>query len=317
MSSVTEVGSASSRRPYGPAPVPFAAVGVLLAVQAGLIGTGHVFAGDLAAGVLVVLLVTVSPRSETGAHAGELDPAGSDRDDPAVPALRALALAALVPVLGLGLPLADGSTAAATIVVSIMLAGIYLATAPLVGVGRSIAVSRRHPRLELGMGLFGLMLGLIAHLAGMPRAWLPGTSAATAAIAVIALLMAAIVEELVFRCLVQLSLQRLARRSGLVAATALSTALYAGSGSASLVLVIAIAAASFGWVVDRTGSALGALTGHAGFAIGAAVIWPLLLGTPSVPQWRGPVAAVALLLWLGVTAIFALRPASARLGADD
>jgi hypothetical protein len=274
---------------------PFAAAGDLVLIQVMLIGAGHVLAGEIAAAALMLLLI----------FAGQTDQwAGRPL---VVRAARAVALAALLPVLAAGLPLGDGSFAAATVVLAVLIAGIWLTAAPLVGVQRAIAFKVVNPAFQARIAAAGLMLGLVAYLAGAPRAW--GSHAAPVAVGagVVAVVGGAVSAELLFRCLVQVPLQRVARRAGLVAATALSTAVYVGSYPPSLVVVMAIAASMFGYAVDRTGTAVGAIAGHVGLAVGAGVLGPLILGTLSFPAWRGPEATVALVLWLGVVAIWVLR----------
>jgi membrane protease YdiL (CAAX protease family) len=269
---------------------PFAFAGALIANDFGVIGTGHVLVGDVIAAVLLLALLL----------AGSLPGKRADADEGPARALRALAIVALVPVLALGLPLRDASTAAATLLLAALLGGVFLAVAPVIGVRRRIAVTVIRPRVQVAVCVTGLGLGVLAYLAGAPRAWAPGTAAPRVAVAVVALIAGSIAEELVFRCLVQGALQRLGRVAGLLAAAALSTGIYAGSGPAPMIVTIAIAAIVFGAAVDRTGTAVGAIGGHVALALGAGVIGPLVIGTLHFPPWRGNTSTLALLLCLGV-----------------
>lgn len=280
---------------WQPTVAPFAAAGDLLLIQVVLIGGGHVLAGEIAAAALMLLLIIAGEPDQGAGH------------PVVVWALRAVALAALLPVLAAGLPLGDGSLAAATVVVAVLIAGVWLTAAPLVGVQRAIALKVVNVGFQARIAAAGFMLGLLAYLAGAPRAWPHHASPIAVGAGVVAVVGGAVSAELLFRCLVQVPLQRVARRAGLVAATALSAAVYVGSYPPSLVVVMAIAASMFGYAVDRTGTAIGAIAGHVGLAVGAGVVWPLILGTASFPAWRGPEATVALVLWLGVVAIWVLR----------
>ena len=89
---------------------------------------------------------------------------------------------------------------------------------------------------------------------------------------------AALVEEIVFRGLVQTSLQRLAGGVGALAAAGLFAVSYISFGSASLVLLMALAGLLFAHSVARSGVLGAALAGHVLLAAGAAVVWPVLLG---------------------------------------
>jgi hypothetical protein len=101
----------------------------------------------------------------------------------------------------------------------------------------------------------------------------------------------------------QASFQRVARRAGLLATIAVTSAVYVGSGPPSLVVVMAIAAVIFGFGVDRSGSALGALGGRIGLVLAAGFGGPLLIGAVGIvevhfPRWRGWEGTAALVIWL-------------------
>jgi membrane protease YdiL (CAAX protease family) len=87
-----------------------------------------------------------------------------------------------------------------------------------------------------------------------------------------------VVEEIVFRGLLQGALQRIAGRLGAVAATALFACAYLGGGPAGVVVAIAVAGAVFAYGFARSGNLYGAIAGHYALALGAFVVWPLLLG---------------------------------------
>jgi membrane protease YdiL (CAAX protease family) len=282
--------------------LPLIGAGALLLVQIGLFATGFLLLGDLASAVLVVVLLTASPRLLSAE---------------AVSATRALAVVAALPVIALGLPLRDGSLAAGTFVLAALTGGLWLAASPVIGINRARAFSPRRPLTQLPVALTGVGLGFLAYLAGAPRGWAPGASTFQMVLDGAALVCIAVAEELIFRWLLQASFQRLARRSGLIATIAVTSAVYAGSGPPSLVVVMAIAAVVFAFGVDRSGSALGALGGRIGLVLAAGFGGPLLIGAVGLvvvhfPRWRGWQGTAALVIWLLLATVVTVRGAKGR-----
>jgi membrane protease YdiL (CAAX protease family) len=151
----------------------------------------------------------------------------------------------------------------------------------------------------------GAVLGLVAYLV-RPSPLLPAAAGGgRVAVVVIAVTAAAVVEELVFRGLVQITLQRVAGRLGVVGASGLFACTYVTAGSASLVLAFALAGVVFAHGVARTGVLGAAIVGHCALAIGAFVVWPAVLGRTH-PAW--------LEAWLTTTGL-ALLVAAATLTA--
>jgi membrane protease YdiL (CAAX protease family) len=276
--------------------------GALLLVQVGLFATGFLLLGDLASAALVVVLLTAVPRSVSAASLG---------------ATRALAVVAALPVIALGLPLRDGSVAGGDLVLAGLTGGLWFAAAPVIGLNRPRAFSPRRPLTQLPVALAGVGLGFLAYLAGAPRGWAPGASTLQMVLDGAALACVAVAEELIFRWLLQPSFQRVARRAGLLATIAVTSAVYVGSGPPSLVVVMAIAAVIFGFGVDRSGSALGALGGRIGLVLAAGFGGPLLIGAVGIvvvhfPRWRGWEGTVALVIWLLLATVITVRGAKGR-----
>jgi membrane protease YdiL (CAAX protease family) len=118
---------------------------------------------------------------------------------------------------------------------------------------------------------------------------------------------AAAVEEVVFRGLVQVTLQRVAGRAGLVAASALFAATYLDASRAALVLAFALAGLVFAYAVARTGTLAGAVGGHVLLAAGAGGLWPAVLGRSHLAWLHGAGTTIGLILALTLVAAIVLR----------
>jgi hypothetical protein len=277
---------------------PLVCIAALICVEAALIAPGHVLAGDIADAALVFVFVQLA----MGLGGGSAQTRGARA------AIRALTLVPLSRVVALGLPLREGSYAAGLLVTAVLVGFAAWALAPTVGVIRRTVLGFRPPIFHLRAALAGLVLGLAAYLLGAPVLWAPGARGDQVLLGVLAAACAAFTEELVFRGVVQIPMQRLAGRVGVIAVIGLSTSTYLDAGSASLVLVAAFAAAVFAHTVSRTGTLGGPIVGHLLLALGAGAIWPAVLGRAH-PNWlSGPWATIALALaTAGVTAILLAR----------
>jgi len=127
-------------------------------------------------------------------------------------AIRGLALIPLSRVVALGLPLRDGSDAAGLLVVALLVGFAALALAPAVGVNRRTLFAVNLPLSHLRAALAGLVLGLVVYLLGAPVLWSAGAAGDRVLLGLVAAACAAVVEELVFRGVVQITLQRAAGR---------------------------------------------------------------------------------------------------------
>jgi membrane protease YdiL (CAAX protease family) len=279
----------------------------LVAVEAGLIAPGHLLAGDIANAVLILLLVNVGPDPASCDTAGEAA---------AVRAMRALAIVALIRVVGLGLPLHDGSDALATLTVAVLVGGAAVWVAPGLGVPRAGLVAPRFSIFDFRLATAGLGLGLLAYLLGASSLWSAGAGGAKVLVALIAAIAAAVVEEWVFRGLVQVTMQRAAGRVGFAAASALFAAMYLGIGSAALVLTFALAGVIFADSAARTGSLAGALTGHVVLVMAAGALWPIVLGWHHRVSLHDFQTSVVLAIAIAVCAALALRRPLGGEGGD-
>jgi membrane protease YdiL (CAAX protease family) len=278
---------------------PLLCVAVLICVEAALIAPGHVLAGDIAEAILLFVLVQVI--------VGSSDRAVQSRAVRA--ATRGLMLVPLSRVVAMGLPLGEGSYQAGLLVTSLLVGFAALTLAPAVGVIRRSLVGLRFPLAHLRAALAGLVLGLVAYLLGAPALWSAGAPSDRVLLGVSAAACAALVEELVFRGVVQVPMQRVAGRVGVIAAVALFTSTYLDASSASLVLVLALAGAVFAHTVARTDTLGGPIVGHLLLALGAGAIWPALLGRAH-PSWlSGPGSTIGLAVaTASMIAILLYRP---------
>jgi len=261
-----------------------ASVLALAAVEV-VIARGHVLAGQVADAVLVFLLV------KAGRRHGEREPV--DEPDLIAAAMRALALVALIRVVGIGLPLREVPEALRDSVLAIVIGIAALRAAPAVGVNLRTLLATPSRRNQWGTSFGGLALGLGAYLLGAPSLS-TGDAGGPLLLAAVAVTGAAVVEEIIFRGLVQVSLQRLMGGLGAVATSGLFACSYISFGSVSLVLLIALAGLLFAHSVAVSGVLGGALAGHALFAVGAGVVWPTLLGPAPSQVLPEPVTQLTL-----------------------
>lgn len=272
------------------------AVVAIVAVEAALVVPGHLLAAQITDAVLVFALVNAGPR-HVSTH--------SARTAAALAALRALALVPLIRVVALGLPMRDWSEPAAILAIALPVGLVALRLAPLVGLRLRRLFGASSPA-DLYAVAAGGVLGLVACLAGAPQLWPDGSAGGRIAVAVVAAVVAASAEELVFRGLVQSTLQRAFGRLGMLAAAAVFTATYLDAGSAVLVLTFALAGIVFGHVVALTGALPGVIAGHVLLVVGAGAIWPALLDGPRT-DLDTPATAIVLAIAVAVAAGVACR----------
>jgi O-antigen/teichoic acid export membrane protein/membrane protease YdiL (CAAX protease family) len=288
------------------APVDLATVAAALLAVAGtevVLALGYVLVGQIAAAVLVPLLL-IGPRRG--------DASSRHRRERTASALRALALVPLARVIAIALPLPDFSAAAGGLIVAVLVAIAAIRLAPRIGVATASLFA--YPQLLSPWApLAGAVLGFAAWFSGAPALAHDGDAPRALVVAAAAACMLAVAEELVFRGVVQTALQRAAGRVGVLAASVVFPLLYLGFESVPLVLTMAIAGLLFADVVMRTGSMGAAITGHVLLGAGASVVWPLVLGSPS--RFDVPEPALDAVLGAGVVlaTLFLLRGRGAGL----
>ncbi|MDP8909471.1 MAG: CPBP family intramembrane metalloprotease [Chloroflexota bacterium] len=274
-----------------------AGAAAIVAVEALLVAPGRLLAAQIVDALLVLALVNAGPRRETQAS--------SPRTLAAIGALRALALVPLVRVMALGLPMSDWTEPPAVLAVTLPLGLVAFWLAPVVRL-------RLRRMFSLSVGLAdlyaisaGLTLGLLAFVAGAPRLWPDGADDERIALGLAAAAVAAFVEELVFRGLIQSTLQAAVGRVGIVAAMVLFAATHLDAGSTVLVLTIALAGVAFSHAFANTGRLPGVILGHVVFVVGAGAVWPSLVETSDLPPFHDLRATVALAIAIAIAVVLA------------
>ena len=274
-----------------------AGAAAIVSIEAFLVFPGHLLAAQIIYAALVLVLVNAGPRHETAT----LSPAA----ETAVAALRALALVPLLRVVALGLPMRDWTEPVAVMAVALPVGLVALRLAPLVRLRLRTLLSVRLTFADAYATLAGVVLGLVACVAGAPTLWPDGAPDGRIALGIAAATLAAAVEELVFRGLVQGTLQRAAGRVGMLVAGAVFTATYLDAGATALVLTIALAGAIFGHAVARGGRLAGVVTGHVLLVVGAGAIWPALLDESRLPEVHEPRTTIVLSIAIACVVVLA------------
>jgi membrane protease YdiL (CAAX protease family) len=189
---------------------------------------------------------------------------------------RALAALALVPLLRLSsLALATGHPVASLVAGGIPVAlavGLAAHALELDGVLRLWEI-RRRSQWHVALGAFALagVLDLVVRTGPIVSApSLPLLLADALAVFVFA----GLLEELLFRGLVQATMAPLVGLWAVPVADGLFAATYLGAASGVYAVSMAAFGLACGWWVQRTGSVAGAAFGHGMLAAGVLVIWP-------------------------------------------
>jgi membrane protease YdiL (CAAX protease family) len=261
-----------------------------------LVAADHVLAAEI--GFAGLVLVLVNARVKRG-------PRGTD----ATAALHVLAIVALARVVAIAAPLPDASRTVHLLVVALSTGfAMWRLVAPVHAPIRDLLAW--HPRTGGGSVLgAGLLLGLVLYGMGAPALVGPGAPVGDVALALLVVAIAATVEEVLFRGILQSTLERLLGRAGVLVTSALFASLYLSAGSIALFLGMALAGLVFAASVVRAGVLGAAIAGHILLAGGAAVVWPAVFGAPHalVP---GAATAPVLALAVSVAAwlVFTMRP---------
>jgi membrane protease YdiL (CAAX protease family) len=249
----------------------------------------------------LLVLVLFNARVTSG-------PGGTD----ATTALHALGIVALARVVAIAAPLPDASATIHLLVVALSTGFAVWRLAPPIDPPIRDLLAWRPRTSEVRVLGACLGLGVVLYGLGAPALVGPDTTVGDVALALLAVALAATVEEVLFRGVLQSTLERLLGRAGVLVASVLFASLYLSAGSLALFLAMALAGLLFAASVVRARVLGTAVAGHILLAGGAAVVWPALIGAPHalLPGWAtAPVlaAAVAVAAWLIVT----MRPSAA------
>lgn len=130
---------------------------------------------------------------------------------------------------------------------------------------------------QVAITLTGVPLSLAAYVLVHPQPLIarfdgPHLAAAAATLGVCV----ALVEELVFRGLLQHVASPLFGRLGLLFSAAAFVSMYTGSSSPSYAAFMGVVGLFFGWCVQRTGSLWGVVLAHGGLIVGMTCVWPFI-----------------------------------------
>ena len=207
---------------------------------------------NVAAGVLLqaaILIVVVSHHAF----------ARSPRD----PVLPVLALVPLIRLLSIAMPIPGAASISTYVLVGVPALFGTLLAARAIGATRSdLGLGRPGSLTKTAtIALIGLPLGLVARSVGGVSPMAIG-DAHPVLFLVIVTLCVVLLEELVFRGLLQRAATTRSRLLGIVTPNVLYAAMYFGSGSAAAVLFMGLTGSLFGWVVSRSGSLWGVIAAH-------------------------------------------------------
>lgn len=235
--------------------------------------------GSTAAGVAAnaVLVLVMTNHALAGGRLAEED---GTRDVASAPHAEAIAVLALVPLLGVAagaLPLERHSMGWIAVLAATMLVSALLVARP--APVRSLATVLGGGPGQVAVALAGAPLGLGAYVACEPSPIAtPGDGPAAVATAVAALFLAGAVWELVFRAMVQPALASALGGSGVAGASVVSSAAGAAIGGAGLAVAMLAAGAVLGAATARTASIAGAAAAQGVLLVGLLVVWPAVLG---------------------------------------
>lgn len=128
------------------------------------------------------------------------------------------------------------------------------------------------------IGLLGWPLGLIGALIIRPEPAVTTLTPVNLMVAIIVItVFSSSVEELLFRGVLQTTLQQYFGNSAIFFSTLLFVSAYLGTLSIPYIIFIGLVGAGFALVVQRSGSLWGVLIAHSLFKCGALLIWPFFL----------------------------------------
>jgi len=206
-----------------------------------------------------------------------------------------LCIAPLIRILSLSLPL---QKIGLPMIYWYMVIGILLFLAAFIASrvtdlsGKRIGISWRGWPLQLAIGLAGFGLGYIEFLILNPgplAAYVTWVDIITASL--ILMVFTGVLEEYIFRGLMQSAAMQLMGKFGLVFVAILFAVLHLGYHSLIDVVFVLMVGLLFGWVVWKTQSLLGVSLAHGIANISLYVLFPVLISAGSLPVSSSDMAA--------------------------
>jgi membrane protease YdiL (CAAX protease family) len=148
--------------------------------------------------------------------------------------------------------------------------------------------------VQVGIGLLGIPLGIVAYLLLEPAPLIDDLAwRHVLGPALVFLLAVGLIEELIFRGLLQTVAERLLGWRGLVFTSVIFAGLHVGYHSSIHLALVLATGLLFAWLVARTGSILGTTLAHGLLNIALYLVLPVLAlqsaSPPDVSQDRGAV----------------------------
>ena len=190
-------------------------------------------------------------------------------------ALRALAVVPLARVITIAMAHPDVSDAVTVLATAVAVSWLAIRVASAAELDRWSLVALPLQPVPI---LAGAVLGVVAYVAGAPTLAAKGADTSEVVVAAVALVVAGATQELVFRGVLQATLQRAAGRPGVILGVLVFASTYIGFRSLELVLVMLLAGLLFANAVMRTGATGATMLGHALLGLGAGAVWPRVLG---------------------------------------
>lgn len=200
-----------------------------------------------------------------------------------------LALVPLIRLMSLSLPLTDYPLVYWYMIIGAPLFLAAFFTARLMGVNIDrLLFSRRRLGVQLLVAISGIGLGYLEYIILRPQPlvaefswrsiWLP---------ALILLIFTGLLEEVIFRALLQQTARETIGGWGLIYASLLFAVMHLGYQSVTDFLFVLVVAIYFGYVVLKTNSILGVTLAHGLTNIGLFLVFPFLaaVSPPPMPVW--------------------------------
>ncbi len=192
--------------------------------------------------------------------------------------LVALALAPLIRLISLALPLGSVSAVSAWALTGATLcAAVLVAIRVLELTPGELALRIGQPRLQLFIALLGFPIGTLSYQVLSPLPVLPDLSWQVALVPVLIMLVfGGFLEELIFRGILQSTAWDLLGWRGVVCVAVVAAVLSLGFLSVLYTALVFVVSLFFGWLVVRTGSLLGVSLAHGIASVMLFVVLPLL-----------------------------------------
>ena len=242
---------------------------VMLALAEALTNLIEPRAGLVMHGVVLVALLLHASRGAQGAQRRFL---------------QALALAPLIRLLSLSLPLPSFPFVYWYLVVGtpLFIAAYVAARAGKMNKGM-LGLNCRYLPVQILVGLTGIAVGLVEYLILRPTPLVAELHWQEIIVpAMILLIFTGVLEEVIFRGVMQYSALRNFGRIGVVYVAIVFAVLHMGYHSALDVVFVFAVAVFFGWVTLRTGSILGVSLSHGLTNITLYLVFPFLVAAPAV-----------------------------------